>query len=995
MFRKQLLLLLVIFLAAPSFARAQSAGAIAGVVRDASGGVLPGVTVEAASPALIEKVRTAVSDSAGQYRIVDLPPGTYSVSFTLTGFTVVKRDGIALSAGFTAPVNVELGVGELSETITVSGASPVVDVQNVRQQTVLTREVMDAIPTGKTAFYTLPQTTPGVYIRGTSIRGSFDVGGSSGQDASYTFIHGGWGGDVQVLNEGLPTTIFELSSPGVASSDAATEETVVGLSGHSAEFETGGVLVNMVPRSGGNAFHSSSYANFNNDSMQWRNVNAAQEAAGVPVKNGSNYVVDFAPTLGGPVKTDRLWFFAAYQMSRLSRQVTMFYDKDPNDFVFTPDTSRDPVADVREQDDVTVRLTWQASQRHKFAGSVQSGERRLPSNLVSGTRPIEGSGSFTFGSLTPKFLGTWTFPVTNRLLIDTAGQAQFQDLTRLPYAGSVFPGVLEQSTGYIFRMYTAALSKSNYYSYTVRSTVSYVTGSHALKVGVQLWPGNEVVAQTGENAPYSLTLLNGAARFVTYNVAPVEMRNSMFKGAVFAQDQWTVKRLTVNAGVRFDSIDTWYPDQQLQATSILPARSFPKADVLAWRDLSPRLGVSYDLFGKGRTAIKASVNRYVKMEHTNLSRNLNPASAGAQGTLQRTWVDANGDFIPQGDPLNPAANGEIGPSTNALFGSGTITTRFDPDALQGWGKREYNWEFTAQVQHELLPRVSLNVGYFRRIFGNQLITDNLAVSPADYDPYCITAPSDSRLPGGGGQQICGLFNINPAKLGARDDFQTLARNYGGILNHYNGVDVTMSARLGGGTLLQGGVSTGTQFTDTCAIAAKLDPGLPTDVPTRYFPSTYLCHQASPYLTQVKFLASHTFPGAIQISGVYQSVPGTAQPNQIGPSTGAEALFVASNASIVPTLGRNLAAGAAANVTLNVLEPGSIYGDRVHQFDLRGARAFIVGGVSLKATVDLYNVFNANPVIEWNNTYGTTGAAWLNPREVLVPRFLKVGMQVSF
>jgi hypothetical protein len=437
----------------------------------------------------------------------------------------------------------------------------------------------------------------------------------------------------------------------------------------------------------------------------------------------------------------------------------------------------------------------------------------------------------------------------------------------------------------------------------------------------------------------------------------------------------------MNLGLRFDSIDTRYPDYNLAATNILPARDFPGADVLKWRDLSPRVGVVYDLFGNAKTALKASVNRYVVGETTGNTRTLDPTLAAA-GTLTRSWTDANGDFIAQGDPLNPEANGEIGPSPNRLFGQPRFSVRLDPDWAQGYGVRGYNWEFATSVQHELTSRVSVNLGYFRRIYGNFIVTDNLLVAPTDHDAYCITAPSDARLPGGGGEQICGLYDLNPSKLGQLDAFRTLASNYGDQFERHNSVDLTLNARLPNGVLLQGGMSTQKGMTDNCDVVTKIDN-----------PSTRFCHAETPYLTQVKFLGSYTLPWDFQVAATYTNVPGIGFPAT--PAFGFRAQYLATNAAIRPSLGRDLAAGTSASVVLPLLEPGTLYIDRLQQLDLRAARTFKTGRTRIKAMIDFYNALNASSEVLSNDTYGVTGAAWLRPLQILQGRYAKLGVQVDF
>ena len=406
-----------------------------------------------------------------------------------------------------------------------------------------------------------------------------------------------------------------------------------------------------------------------------------------------------------------------------------------------------------------------------------------------------------------------------------------------------------------------------------------------------------------------------------------------------------------------------------------------------WRDLSPRFGFAYDIFGTGRTAIKGSVNRYVLGQSVGATaRTANPASA-AGDVNQRIWHDDNHDYIPQGDPLNPAANGEIGPSTNLNFGLPKFSSRFDPAYMHGgWGVRGYNWEMTSSIQHELASGVSATAAYFRRIYGNATVTDNLLLGPGDYDSFCITAPNDPRLPGNGGYPLCGLSNIKPASLAkGTDNFITLAKNYGDLIEHYDGVDLTVNARMRGGLLMAGGLNLGRTFTDNCSLIDKLPE---TVVST---PSSY-CHASTPWQQQVKFYASYGLPWNMQLSGTFQDAfvfGGLVSSVNLG----VQANYVATNAVVQPSLGRPLA--GASNVTVNLITPGSDYQNRVRQLDLRVSRLFTAGGAKLRTMVDLYNVFNTNPMVEWNNSYGTNGATWLTPLTILSPRLIKFGVQLDF
>ena len=961
-------------------AAAQQTSGIAGVVRDTTGAVLPGVTVEAASPALIEKVRTVVTDGQGLYNIVDLRPGTYSVTFGLPGFSSVKREGIELTTGFTATINADLQVGDVAETITVTGASPIVDVRNVSQQSVMTRDIIDAIPTGK-SFSNLAALIPGISTW-TNLGGQ-DSGGALGNDGQMLIIHGSRTSDQLVRIDGMPMGMLDGSGapPLGTPSDGATQETLLSTGSHVAEVETGGVYVNIIPRTGSNAYHGSLFGSLANDKLQWENITDEQKAQGL-APAGIKRNTDVTPTFGGPLQRDRLWFFVSGRDRRAVRTSPLFQDTNHTDWVYVPDTSR-PAPDQHLNWDVSGRATWQATERNKFNVAVTIANDCWCQHIPGSTSGVTEDAT-VFSHWPNRYTQvSWTSPITNKLLLEAAGQIAFAGWKGSPQPTSVGPAAIEQSTGTRFRAYslgiTAGYQDTDYFNHFVRFATSYVTGAHAFKTGVTIFPARHR-SYLYATADYHVQLLNGGPVQVDYLPFPFTTETSAFKTGAFVQDQWTHKRLTMNLGVRFDSIDTSYPDYHLAATNVLPARDFPGDSVLRWRDLSPRLGAAYDVFGNGRTAVKASLNRYVVGETTGTTRLLDPTFA-AGGILPRSWGDANGDFIPQGDPLNPAANGEIGPSPNLLFGQPRFSVRLDPDwALGGLGSRGYNWEFSTSVQHEITPRMSVNLGYFRRIYGNFVVTDNLLVAPTDYDPYCVTAPADARLPGGGGQQICGLFDIKNAKVGQIDNLRTVSDTYGKQKEHHNSVDLTVNARLANGLLLQGGMSTLKGMTDNCDVVTKLDN-----------PMTRFCHAETPFLTQVKFLGSYNLPWGFQVAATYTDVPGIGFPAT--PAVGVRATYVATNAVIAPSLGRPLA--ASTFVTLPLIDPGTQYLDRLRQLDLRGARTFTVGRTRIKAMLDFYNALNASTVVLANDTYGTNGAAWLQPQQILQGRYIKLGVQLDF
>jgi len=296
-------------------------------VKDTTGAVLPGVTVEAASPALIERVRTVVTDAQGQYKIVDLRPGTYTITFTLPGFATVKREGLELTTGFTAPANAELRVGSLEETVTVSGASPVVDVQNVRSQNVLSREVLDTIPTSRSisgyAALTVGITVPA---------GLQDVGGNRSDQYGFMGIHGIRVVDGRQNQDGMRVNNMTYEGSGqyrqYIANQAGVQEIVLETAGMSAESQTGGVHMNIVPKDGGNTFNLYVNAAYSGKDLQNTNLTDDLRARGLTQAAKLKRASDFGVGLGGPIQRERLWFYTAHRWWRAEEYIPgNFYNR--------------------------------------------------------------------------------------------------------------------------------------------------------------------------------------------------------------------------------------------------------------------------------------------------------------------------------------------------------------------------------------------------------------------------------------------------------------------------------------------------------------------------------------------------------------------------------------------------------------------------------------------------------------------------------------------
>jgi hypothetical protein len=988
-------------LAIPVVASAQQTSGIAGVVRDASGAVLPGVQVETTSPALIEKVRTAITDEAGRFNIVELRPGAYTVTFTLSGFRTVRREGIELSGGFTATTNAQMEVGGLEESVTVTGASPLVDVQNTRNQTRVDEKLLAALPSGNKGVTALLTLTPGV-------TGAADVGGSLGVYRSmgapqFITFHGRTGMKVyydgmDVLNiSGNGYTGFIINSQNVA-------EMALESSGVSAESASSGFSSNAIPKEGSNRFESSASFLYTTGALNSTNLTDELRARGLTTTEKVLNQRDIGGVFGGPIRKDRAWFLASVrQADNRNQKPGIFFNLTPGTPIYTPDASR---AGFRHETFWTGsgRVTLQASPRNKFSGFYEA--QHLCGCPRDGLYSPEADTGLDFY---PQWLaqGTWSSPVTSRLLLQ-AGYSFARD-DYYSWGPETTPAeaisIFEISNGFTYnnRPSWATINPSD--RGVQRFTASYVTGTHSFKTGVlaeQMALGttdvmDRKVGFLGEQyGNVSYRFLGGVPNGVTQYATPYSLLNKMKTFGVFAQDQWVLNRLTLNFGLRFDYFNGYVPAQSAGAGTYVPARQFAEVkDVPNWTDLSPRVGGVYDLFGNGRTAIKAYIGRYVTQEASTITNANNPFTTTVS-SVNRTWNDSfypvgdprRGNYVPDCDLADSRLNGECGAFGNQNFGGiNPSATRYDPAILSGFGVRPASWDYTVELQQQVGSGVSISGGYFHTKLVNFRVTDNTLVTPADYSSYCATAPVDRELPGGGGYQVCGLADVAPALFGRVVNLVTDASNFGTQKQSSDFFALNFRARLAGANQLGGGIDTGRSVRERCFVVDSPQELLYCRVVTGFGAQT-----------QVKLFGTYMAPAEIQLSGTFQAFPGA---NYV-------ANYNATNSQIAPSLGRSLAAcgaQAACNSTAVVplLAPDSAYEHRRTQLDLRVSRTFPLGGrVRLQANFDVYNLLNDGSLLSPNGLYGPQwrlpappGSVTPSGSGLLVGRLGQVSGQLTF
>ena len=996
---------LIVSVPMPAFAQAT----LAGLVRDTSGAVLPGVTVEASSPVLIEKVRSGVTDGTGRYTIPDLRPGTYRLSFSLTGFKTVVRDGVVLSGTSVLSVNADLEVGGLQETITVSGETPAVDLQSTTRQAVMDQEIVSAVPSSRTPF------TVGVLIPGVR-KGAFtgqDVGGSVVQEVASLEANGGRTSDQRMMVNGvaLSSGIAGGWGGGAVPNATGTAEFAIDVSAVDAQAATGGVRINFIPRNGGNRFSGTIFGSVANESFASDNFTGSDvQQRGLSVPGTIKGSGDLNPGIGGPIMRDKLWFFVSGRKLYADNYVAgMFFNANANNLNrFDYVRSSNQAVLHQEQSIFQVNLTWQANQKNKFALTIDQENFCACTTGISATVSPEAGNDRRF-PLQRFVTVDWSTPVSNRLLIEASGIHRVErwggmdpQVGKLGNIDHLTPGMISVAdtlnpvTGGPLT-YRAATTYNNSWNWNIhyRAAVSYITGSNTFKVGFNnAFLHHENTTYSSPAMPYSYNFTSMVPTSITYRLVPrtvkVDVNRDM---GFFVQDKWTTGRWTLAGAIRLDSFKNSFPEQSIVGTFFGRSLNiqYDKIDNLSWNDVTPRLGATYDVFGNGKTAFKVTLNKYLEGLGTTgfgaaqTSDAPNPINR-LSNQATRVWGDSNNDFVPNCDLNNFAPNGECLAVDNPNFGTVLPGTTYDPDLMRGWGKRANNWEFTTSVQQEIIPRMSLEVQYARRIYGNIRLMDDLAASPADYTPFTFTAPSDPRLPNGGGYTLTGMA-LSPTAA-PQSYFVTLAKNYGEDTEHFDGVNITLNSRMQNGLIVQGGLGTGRQVTNICGIVDKLPEMLHTFFgdPTRlfFFAATprEFCEANNGFRTSIQGLAAYTIPKIdVQISGTFQNLPGG---------------VVQSNANY----GLFGTAGAGPFIpfkAFQLVEPGELYIERLNQIDFRVSKLFRFGTTRTAVNFDFYNVTNSNSVLSENFAYSAPNVipGWRSPTSILLPRLFKISAQFDF
>jgi hypothetical protein len=1028
-------------LALPTAARAQSA--FAGVVKDATGAVLPGVTVEASSPALIEKVRSVTTDANGLYRIENLRPGTYTITFNLPGFSAVKRDGVELPSNFVSTINADLKVGAMEETVTVSGQSPVVDVQSNSKAQVLSREMLDAVPTSHT-IQGVGQLVVGVTLTAP------DVGGSQAMQQTYFTVHGLGAAQTSLMMDGM--IINGLQGDGAIqtyTNDAGNQEMVYQTGGGTVDSPTGGVKINMIPREGGNRFSGSLFQGYETSNLQSDNLSSFLAANGVKTVDKIGTYNDTNFTMGGPIKKDSVWFFGSGRFFIVNKPIANTYVSDgtragilacANALAGRGGTLCPQGTDPQHQYSGLARITWQISPRNKLSGYYDRIHKVRGAAMAPGDDQTTSSVVWNSPLYTTNMI-KYTSTVSSKLLVEGGFSSNVERYNNLYQPG------IEQTYGSAAWLAnarhvvdggastnTAAGAQYGSYPdrYNMQASGSYVTGSQAIKVGFQdSWgPYNQNLRANGDLYQNYVTNAAGipAPSTVTLLATTSHWQDKLNANlGIYGQDVLTFKRATITLGGRYEYISEQVTGQDAQIGRFVNIPAFSDIQMPRWKMFSPRTSVVYDLMGDGKTAVRFGYNRFGVAATTTLASLYDPA-AGTIISATAPWTDKNGDDIAQG---GNRCNFTSDPNCEINFAG--VPTNFGVVSLANPDPgltRPYVDQFNLGVTREIARGVSVSGEWFHNDAKNSFERNNVlrpgtyangTVSNPSYKAVTVFSPVD-------GTPLTVYDTVSSAVASAVKNVDT---NDSNVKQSYNAFEFNFQARLPHGARLFGGSATDRTIANTCSGAASNPNFLVTMGGVNYCDQT---NSGIPWRTQFKLAGTYPLPWwGITTAASFQALPGYILGTSALTAGGAGApnftsySGVGSSYTVTPTTRYIVCPGNSASqgctvgslvipgmttssLAVPVDRPGTLLTPRVNQLDLSFSKRITVGSLKIDPKIDIFNALNSDDYFTVRTTTFTpvasasaatglagtgSGGTYLQPGSILQGRIIRLGAVLTW
>jgi hypothetical protein len=943
---------------APALASAQGVGAIGGTVMDTSGAVLPGAVVTLSSvQGTVGSNQEVVADDRGAYQFQRLVPGSYIVRAQLTGFRPAEQRNIVVTADATARADLVLPIGQLEEGVVVSGEAPLLDTTSALRQTSLSQDVLEALP-NRIDVWSITRVIPSVVVS------KVDVGGSESFQQSGITVHGtstegGYyidGMDVSHMDGAGAGATFYIDPYAYAENNFMAGN-------NPAESPRGGLVFNMISRTGTNQFHGGVDFAGTNAVMGFDNVSGSLEnellrsvPASVRAANPDltatadiRYLYDIGMWLAGPIKRDKLWFSTSLHYQRILQYLLSF----------NPDGTQVP--DDNDLFNSSSKAAWQVNPSSQFS-YFYTIQHKVNGHRASTTMFSE-SGATTRNIKLPQVHQLkWTSTASSKLVFDASTSVfRVEDTflwpkegdtptcigadnqaNNIPCTNGLIAG-FDQVTNTLLRV-LPTYSISQMRRTVVQVGASYFTTAHDVKVGVQLNHGSLSpyrYSSSGMRAVYRDGVPDSVNTYNTPNYSHMKDREM----AYYIQDRWRpTRKMTLNLGVRAETNYGWMnaacqPETPfIAATCYEPLKGFPD-----WTAVNPRVSVVYDLMGDGRTALKFAANRYITPVGKSVVERVNPinlVSDTRRWTVctpgQTSACDLNGDRLPQ---IN-----ELGSSSGYPLG---VRNRYAPDTDWPWSR-----ELSAELQRQFPGNLLLTVGYTHREKLGQLGSRNVAVPEGSYSPITVTEVNSGRT-----------VTVYNQALPLRGLFDVVWDNEEALDSTYNGTDITLQKRLSGGWMLMGGVSIGENIGDIYGTEDLNNPNFQfrrgiqgNDVPF-----------------SLRLSGIYELPYRISLSATYQRQTGFPEITTV-------------------SVGNNTIALVQGTTNITVEPRGTTRLPDLNQLDFSLRRSFRMGNKLFSPRFDAYNLLN-NATITGRTT--TLGPNYFSVNSIQRGAMLKLGMNVDF
>ena len=936
-----------------ALAQTTNSSVMEGRVTDDTSAVLPGVTVTISSPALQAPELVAISDAEGRYRFTALPAGTYIATFQLPGFRTLQREGIRLTVGFVATIDVSMSLGQVEQSVTVSGQSPVVDIRTTTRATSVTKELLDALPTGLSTQETM-KLIPGIQVLGVPDVGGSNVTAGTAGFRSYGARRGGNAAMIDGIDQHYYTGEIGLGYMDILS----FEEAKVTAMGNDAEVAVPGSVFRGIIQSGGNQFHGQGRAFIESPKFQTNNIDDFLAGQGVVAGNALKKYRDFSGNLGGRVIRDRLWFFGAAHVQGYARhQIGYIKSAGPDGLYGTADDV--PGENAADQTSYTGKLSAQLTTSQRINGFWQRTEIHRPENGSSAFVPFEATNDYHFP--TPAAKVEWTYTPSNRSLINfLVGRAWYDADYR---ANSNLPSSYDAITlqyrgvsavGNPLTLAEPRVRSRSHFQYTGSYSYllsNFLGGEHQFKMGgeiIQESNANNIPNRPAGSGDFRLIFQTGVPFQVQLFDTPITAQENHLGRTAYVKDSWRIgDRLTLNLGIRAERYQLYLPFQSKQAGPYSSAASYPKTPEYIFQGLAPRAGFAYSLTRDNRTVIKGTYGRFNFLIDPVDGQILN---GNGFATATYRWADLNGN--------RTFDAGELGDFVESLRGGPLAARNQD---LKG----PYTREWTLSAERELFADFAVSGAY---IFKREYNKYQFINVKRPYSAYTI--PITQRDPGPDGRTgtaddggLITYYDYDPALRGpAFEEFRYM--NTPGYSDRYHNIEIVGTKRLSRSWQML--VSYLRTKRDVWQAGSYTGEGIPEDPNAAQFPKVQV------WDSMFKISGSYLLPYGFKVAGIYDYQTGEPRARDVRFTSGLKQLTA---------------------VVVRAEPLGAQRYPAVHLLTWRVEKSLKLrhgGTVGLQA--DVYNVLNVNNAM---SIVSRSGSTYNRITAIVPPRIVGLGMTYSF